>query len=421
MPLTTTTSGLTGAQALFVAGHALSVQTWVNRRVERIEYLDERSTRHRVSIDLTIPAGWPHGDAGAALMPLPIAQFVKRSLTAFDFVDEDGRSIPMLTAQQNGAISSELLQAVAAVPRPELIDQIVERYIPALVFSSNESQRRFALRMLFQPGTEVGRVLWSFPPFQALALELGANFIVYLPVDPKDAGRRRVVKLAFDHGDLSHGPRRLPEWLGFSAVRHSFDIPAAGFASSYHVEVQPPPDMRIEQGVFAARRNRAAVADRSRPSTGAVHLNLTDLDRAPGLVRLAIVARSTVLTGAALFSGVAFVTLLFVRLRLHNFAKEQSFDAVVAAVLTLPGIALAYASRPSEHPVASVFLVGLRALVVGGVLASFAAAIVLFAGYSERDLVRIYTVLTVVSGVCAAGLVSSLFAHATSMRPEIDL
>jgi uncharacterized ion transporter superfamily protein YfcC len=112
-----------------------------------------------------------------------------------------------------------------------------------------------------------------------------------------------------------------------------------------------------------------------------------------------------------MFATICFATLLFVRLRLEEFARQASYDAVVAALLAAPGVAIAYIARPSEHPIVSPFLAWVRYLAMGSVVASFAGAIVLFAGYSREQLDRIYLVLSVVSGLCAAGLVISWFSQ----------
>jgi hypothetical protein len=170
--------------------------------------------------------------------------------------------------------------------------------------------------------------------------------------------------------------------------------------------------MRIAHGSFVARQNGQTVRHRIVQPGGRAHFNLSGLDRGGlGVVRAAVHADSGIFGGAAMFATICFATLLFVRLRLDEFARQASYDAVVAALLAAPGVAIAYIARPSEHPIVSRFLAWVRYLAMGSVVASFAGAIVLFAGCSREQLDRIYLVLSVVSGLCAAGLVISWFSQ----------
>src|SRR4051812_39163601 len=120
---------VTDEEALIIAGLALDQQSWVHRRVEQIMYLDDRSVRRRISIDFTVPSGWPFDGP----LHLPITQFVKKPLTNFSFADEHGNPLPMLTAEQNGSFSTALLRRLARVPDADLVDFIVDRYVERLV------------------------------------------------------------------------------------------------------------------------------------------------------------------------------------------------------------------------------------------------------------------------------------------------
>lgn len=398
---------LAEADALRIALLALRPDAWIHRRVDEITYLDDRSIRRRISVDLTVPRGNATARADA-VMYLPIAQFAKEPLTRFDFADTAGESIPMLTAQQNGALSVAMLRALARVPDPNLVDMIVDTYIEVLVFSVDDRAKSEAFRKIFGDDTSIGRLLSRFPPFVALAQELAQNFVVFLPVLHEHIGERRIIKMAFDAPERSPRPRRISQRLGWAPVEDTFDVPAAGSAASYHVEIVPPPDMRVAEGSFVGRKDGKAVVHRIVRPSGRAHFNLSGLDRGSlGVLRASVHAESGIFGGAALFAAICFGTLLFVRLRIKDFSKQDSYDAVVAALLAGPAIAIAYIARPSEHPIVSRFLAWVRYLAMGCAVASFAGAIVLFAGYSVEQLDRIYLVLCAVSGICAAGLVMS--------------
>jgi hypothetical protein len=408
-------------EALTVAQLAWDPRSWINRRVERIEYLDDRSVRRRISIDFTVPEDdWLHDGP----LHLPVGLFVKEPLTNFSFTDERGEPLPMLTAEQNGAITTTVLRELARVPNEQLVDFIVDEYIERLVFAhaADAKTRDDALFKIFQPGTHVGATLYGFLPFRVLAYDMAENFIVYVRVGPEEKGTRRIIKLSFDRGEIAARPRKPLERLGFVPVTDAFEIPAAGLAASYHVEIEPPADMRVAAAMFFGLRDGEIVWRRTADAlTPTAHLNLTYLDRGVGRVLIAVRAESAVLIGAALYSFLNAVALAFVLSRLGEFADQRSFDAVVAVLLAVPGAALAYIVRPGEHPIVSTFLRAIRLLALVAAITSFTAAMVLFAGYKEGQLYHWFRVLVPMASLCAAILVGSwLVQSATSIRMRRD-
>lgn len=385
----------------------------MHRRVERIQYLDDRSVRRKISIDFTVPSDWPHEGP----LHLPVAQFLKESLTNFDFVDEAGQPIPMLTAEENGAITTTMLQQLARIAAPDLVDFIVDERLASLVACDpgDEALQMEAVSKIFQEGTTLGATLLASVPFRSLTSDVMENFLLYLPVLPTERGRRRIIKLSFDRGESVARPRRALEWLGITPVEDTFLVPAAGFAASYHVEVEPPTDMRLTRATFFGFRegelDSRSTADGATPST---HINMTRLDRGLGFVTIAVRAESAVLISAALYSCINAAALGFVLYRLSAYASERSFDAVVAVLLAVPGAALAFIVRPSEHRVVSAFLRAIRGLALLAALTSFVAAMVLFAGYKIPELYHWYRVLVPVAGFCAVSLTSSWIVQAVS-------
>lgn len=180
------TSTLPDDVALQIGLLALGPQRWIHRRVEQVVYLDQVTSRRRISIDFTVPQ--PQSPSGRPLY-LPLAQFAKRPLANFDLTA--GASIPMLTTDENAEISVAIPMALARLRHPDLIDPIVERYVPQLVRATRDRDRREALEKIFPPRLEVGRALIANVPFRTLAFELSRNFILYVPARPESAGQRR--------------------------------------------------------------------------------------------------------------------------------------------------------------------------------------------------------------------------------------
>lgn len=406
------------ADALRIGLLALAPQRWIHRRVEELSYIDLVSSRRRISLDFTVPEGVSgHSQESPYPLFLPMAQFVKRPLTRFDLHDVSGESIPMLTSRENGVISTAVLLALARLQRERLVDPIVEKYLPRLVYATTGPERELAIHRIFDPRTEVGRTLWADAPFRTLALELSRNFMLYLPASTHDAGRRRIVKLAFDAPDPPPVPSTLPERLGWRAVEDQFVVANAGSAQSYHFELVAPAEMHFTGGAFAGRRNAHPTGDRIVRPTRRAHLRSSGLDRGQGLVFVALQANTRMLYGTALFAVLSAFALLFVRLRVEHFAGPQaSSDGIVAALLVAPGLMATYLTRPGEHPTLSAFLSGVRFLAGTSVLLAVVGAFVLFAGYSPGQAGRALTVLTIVSGLVATALVRTAAKQRLSHR-----
>jgi hypothetical protein len=189
-------------------------------------------------------------------------------------------------------------------------------------------------------------------------------------------------------------------------------VPLAGYCGSYHFELEAPVDMEITRGQFLGTRNNTTIHDSLASPSRRAHFNLSGLDQSDALVIVALRARSRdLLGGAALFSSLNAFTLLFVLLRLHAFRANHGTDAVVAALLALPGILIGYITRPSEHEMLTSFLTDLRRVALASGITSFAAALVLFAGYPERTLRIIFIALLCVAVVAAGTLVRSWLAR----------
>jgi hypothetical protein len=405
----TNVQDVSSALALRLAALVLEPQQWIHRRVEQVSYLDQETIHRRITVDFDIPDLIRSLDAP---IYLPIAQFAKRKLVNFDLRDADGTALAMLTAEQNGCLSTALLLALAKLYDEQPIDSIVERYIPILVQARSESEGELAWRRIFQKGTSVGDYLRGRPGFVDVADNLLRNFILYLPVDAEEAGARRIVKMSFDDPRSNADVSGLFARLGLRGVDDSFSVPLAGYCSSYHFELWAPPEMEVTSGRFFGTHNTKPVHDSIPSPTHRAHFNLSGLDRSDGLVVVALRVRSReLLAGTALFSVVNAVTLLFVLLRLHAFESDHGVDAVVGLLLVLPGILIGYIARPSEHEVLASFLTGLRGVALVSGLTAFLGALFLFAGFPEHTLHLLFAVLLFIALATSAILVSSWFAR----------
>jgi hypothetical protein len=395
----------------------LSPQTWIHRRVEQVAYVDATTVRRRVSVDFALPSVVASCEA-ASPMYLPIAEFEKRKLTSFDLRDGAGRPLPMLTAEENGHLSAAVLLARAHLAAGDLVDPIVEKYIPILVGSGAEDVRSFAWGRIFQDGTTVGQRLGEESVFVGLAAELSENFVLYLPVASTDDVGRRIIKMAYDSERDPFTMTRAAR-LGWTPAPDAHLVPLAGYSQSCHVEIAAPPEMEITRGAFfgvagtppdGEPRVSRDLVDTPRERA---HFNLGRLDRAAGgVVVVALrVSNRELIGGTALLAVLNILVLLFVLWRHREFEKAQTADAIVAAILVVPGALIGYITRPSQHAIVTTFLTEFRLVAAVSATTPFLAGLVLFAGFSEGHVKTGLLILIAFAAGAAAILVGTWLAH----------
>lgn len=391
-------------QALNLCVLVLEPETWIHRRVEQVSYLDHNTVRRRITVDFDVPKLDSNGEEAQYV---PIAQFAKHKLVNFDMRDASGTALTMLTAEQNGHLSTALLMALARLHGDEQIDNTTEEYIHALVRATTEDERKIAWEHIFQPDTAAGQYLSQRPGFVAVATDLRTNFILYLPVSPKDAGTRKIVKIGFDAPRPAVDRTGLLVRLGWRDAEDSFRVPLAGYCSSYHFELEAPSEMEVTNGRFVGTRQSQTVEDLLSSPSRRAHFNLSRLDRGGGRVAVRLRARSGVLGGAAFLSLLNAAVLWFLFLRLHQFTSENNGASIVAALVAIPGILIGYITRPSEHAMVTSFLSDLRLVALLSGVTSFVGAFVLFAGYAEDTLRWIVLALAVIGLITSLALVIS--------------
>lgn len=362
----------------------------------------------RISIDFTVPTFPAAARDQAAIFPLPLALLDKQKLTRFDLRDASAASVPMLTAAENADISASVLLVLSDFRGLAYRDPILQTSIVALVSATNDSERAFHWNRIFDTRITLGRHLLEQQDFVTLAREFAGGFVLYIPVTNADVGKRRILKMGFDSPKPAVRPENISGRLGWSPVNDRFPVPLAGYASSYHFEVQAPPDMVVVRGEFVGIRSGAIVTDPLRTAVECAHFNLAALDRRLGLVVVSLSARARELLGGvfilAAANALAQAVVLF---RLHEIRTDHSVDPVVAVLLALPGVLLSYVVRPGEHRILAGFLSGVRRAAQLCAATSFGAAITVFGGFSAGFTRAVMIVLVAVAASCAAILAGS--------------
>lgn len=238
--------------AAAVAALLADMRTWVHRRVEHAEIIDDVAVRRRVSIDLTVPELVEGMDARGALRAgkdgfVPLTFLKKERLRGFDLRAADGSPVPMLSRRDNGALATNVLVSQA--------EAILETSLPPemrealhLVAEGPEPRAREAFdswSRAAQDNRNPYQSRWSElvarPGFLAIGEALIGDFVVCAVADPHP-GRRQIFKLSYEE-PFGEDTRHLLAWR-WKVL--SIAAPQATLADSYHLEVTAPADTELD-------------------------------------------------------------------------------------------------------------------------------------------------------------------------------
>jgi hypothetical protein len=374
---------------------------WINRRVETIELLSREETRRRVSTDFTLSdEQLAELDIGEGIA-VPISVLTKEARRNFDLRDESGRAVPVLGKQQNGDLAHIAVMngAVNALPddvTPEVFE-LLAADLRQVVFAPPTAAAD-ALGVFIgsaDAGDRWRAAIWEDDTCRSLLTALWSNYALFA-VLPRGGSNRRILKYSygedFDFGRASEGirARLAPRALARRAWRPDrrrfiIECPGAWRATSFHVEIAVPEELRFDLAVLYdfvvdeqisdvdnnvnraslyayreidAASDVAAYVEVAPERTGRTFQAATSVIIAT-LLWLGVAsgldatnpgpAVSILLAGAALFSGIAAVQ------GEHALAKKV-FAAprrwlLLATVAALAGSATLAMEIPDQHPV----------------------------------------------------------------------
>jgi hypothetical protein len=386
---------------------------WRHRRVETLTVLSHELVRRQVSIDFTVPEDYREllrlSDAGEYAVPLAVLD--KRPLVHFDLRDEEQRSLPLLTAEQNRVIARELLYQLldgdlaATDAGAEAVTLAAGPLIEAVL---GDDARRLDERIA---ALERDHELEPLVEFRAMAELLSRSFIVWAVV--REIDRRRVLKFAFDElFTQRHG-------LTF------YETPGCTEAWSYHVEVAVPSDLRARTTTLSDNATGLVLASGERDADRPALYFSADPSESfvrPGLVVAYGAERWRFLGPAAIVAAVIALLVFppWVFADLRSLAGRAG--PAIGLVLSTSAVFSALVLRTDEHPLLRLLLVRYRLCLVACTLAALFAAAAL--GFQARTWVidATWAVAAVVSAVCAGILiVAAVRAPSVRTRPAPEL
>lgn len=248
---------------------------WINRRVETIELLSHEETRRRASVDFTLSNEATEELTTPEGVIAPISVLTKEPRRNFDLRDESGRSLPVLGRQSNGelahiAVMHAALEALQGEVSPQAFD-LLSADLSQVVHSSPE-QAEEALAF-FIGGAEEDPLrsrIWQDEICRNLLETLWANYVLFA-VLPAGSPPRRVLKYSYGEdftppvkGTL--GERLNPGYLWervWNPGRGYFLVqcPGAWRATSFHLEIAIPEELRVETALLYDHGSEEAVSE----------------------------------------------------------------------------------------------------------------------------------------------------------------
>jgi hypothetical protein len=374
--------------------------SWVHRRVQRISYLEPGLQKMQVSIDFTVPDG-----AGTHV---PISVLPKwPPLYRLDFRCPDGTSVPLLTSEENGDADHALLEAlVNAISPSSLADEEFRTALRSLACGPETDlapvHRRFV----------EGLKATGFDADAERLIEIGAlltdTTLLWYPISDLTPGTRLVCKLHYlirsETADSLW--QRLGRSLSWIQPAEYIRLWHAGADANFHVDVEVPQMLTIRQAeprflrlVPARFKNASAtasdddtkIAERKgvRPdqhvdiSGGLAHLYVSG--RRP--LALDLCVRFAPTRPGMVFSAftstllIALLATFFYKWR-HWAALSENVDATVAILILAPALIGYLVVRPSDHPLARRYIVGIQVVstIAAAVPLTMAVLLIRYAG-----------------------------------------
>jgi hypothetical protein len=410
--------------ALVTLGLLREPHRWIHRRVERIYFRDHSSARHQMSVDFTLPADVPpiaelKGEQVyvaplfmlAKTHPKPLKDETRDIPMApysnIDFCGQDGKRLPLLTRRQSGRI--------AAVTLTECAKQVLKGVAMSDTLGLQIGDIATLDTVYERPGTKavleavapIGdprRKLRQDPFFRELAYALSTHSLVVCLFT--ELRGRSIVKLAYDettNTSVGTPKGRARRSLGWKSEQYFVALTEIGGCASYHVEIDVPRELELnEVGLVGTRyedfgrdlsrltRSRQSyyVRQVGKATTGALYLPSPG-GRAIGAAWVKLRARRAgFLVGALVASLITTGVLTLATIAEPDILRAKNPEGAIAVLLLVPTLLAAYVARPGEHAITAKMLRWARlALVLDGIL-PFVAALLLLTSAEAASVQR---------------------------------
>ncbi len=420
-------------------------EEWIHRRVESVEFCDDKTVRRSVSVDFTLPDRVPclvlSGNRVAQLVPL--ARLRKQALVGFDVFDEDGRSVPLLTAIQTGKIVADGLIHIARqiihgdANRP--LDETIEKDIRQI--TRDERGAKKARNRLLQRTADPNRSepsrsqLFDLAHDLSFAMLIRRYYRVFLMVVQLegDGCSRRILKFrCTEPFERSGGPWRL--LVGEPDVAQ-LNVPAAQ-EGGYHLEIDLPSGVRVvDVSMSTHKEKKAQETDEEQPSFherivgSKIHLcvHKVPIEASDAFANAALRAARLGWFGGACFCAWLIAIVLGIGdfwVRTHNHISALgTANTGVTLLLVIPGVFATLLVRYAEHPMVAHLLRAIRLILAVSALLAYSAAGTLVLARSDMQIRRLWAVYALLAIFIAititVGLLTPPMRHPLARLPIV--
>jgi hypothetical protein len=405
----------TAAAAFLTSGRG-----WTSRHVEHFELLDETSARRRLTVDLRLSEASTVAAGETNIYFVPVAVIAKdEPVDHVDLRDEDGGALPLLTRQENAALSEAAIcvaaRQMAGMPLGDEVQERLHRIAWESPTSAGQADRQ-------PPRTQVGRevtrrlVQHEFGPrFARFVARLVEHSVLWVPLD-SSGGITRIVKLTYE--------TPVAPAIRFVSTALILEQPHVPDSGSYHLQVTAPPgletrSLRLEAERAIKRPDQRRVTYLARTSRGAhLYLEGVRLEKRARVTFTLRLSRSGFLSSAMVAS--VFIVLLLAAFAACSTSLSRDPEVSVAILVVVPALLVAFAVR-EEHALARSLLRGARYLLVFSGLLAVGAALAL-AGFRPfgLDLHAWWLILALLAGLDALGLLMMWLAAGRAIRRAVE-
>lgn len=392
--------------------------SWIERRKESVQLLDDTALRREISVDFSLRRDVDpllkelKGSPDEQLFCAPVFVLPKSpsNLMAFDLCDEESKSLALISLEDNARISGEVLVQMVRRAAEDQLSEALADELRRLARLEGPRAEQLAARLLSDDGPwpEINAAVKRNDRLRLWISTLAHSLI--LVVLYRSAGpRRKLVKLTFEEPILTD--QRSLTRLGWASYRVAIDSPLIE-ARSFHFEAESPPGLRISKAQLTD-------TERDEPATETgfmkrVHLYRRGAERAgAGTAVLWLdVSGPGFIGGAVMASSLTLAALVGCAVKATEITENPT--SAPALLLVLPGLIASYVARPDQHALTTRLLSAARRLLLAVAFCAYlAAATVALSGsrpeadeLTERSSsLRTWLLsLAVVSGVCLVGL-----------------
>ncbi|WP_156664811.1 hypothetical protein [Mycobacterium sp. 852002-51057_SCH5723018] len=415
----------------------ISDPLWVRRRVETVELTSTVRFERRVSLDIDVIDLVARAEASGIHAPsklfLPLTLFEKRLLIDFDVVDSTGKTLSLVTSDEDSHAALAVILATAdslgvdpsgfsAGMVAKLYDIVRNSPDPVdaaiIANASSVEQRQYVSGWNLRNASRAEEIAWravfAQPNFAGRVAEFTTHYmpIVSIPAEPSpQVIKYRTVEseLITDTSGWTWGER-----IGWDRVYFAVATPSIGRARREHVRIDAPrgvfavsADVRTvtgeaEQGPLTPQTSGDTFLGRVTPERALVYTQGRTESGGHEVVvgfRPAVTGFRTPAVLGALFSALILLAGAagqWVRGFLGTIA-EHSAEPAVALLIVIPSLLAAYLVREEEHEIRSKLLAIPRYFVGGTSVLTLIAAIAMIAQFSGHTLAYVWVVC---GGLC---------------------